>query len=489
LIIKFLVPLVSRLLFIFSVCLILSSCDLGSFTPKKLSQLEKIKRDGTLTVLTRYDPTTYYEGAEGYTGFEYDLVMLFAEQLHVKVNFIVPKTFEEILTRISRGDADIAAAGLTITENRKQKMRFAPYYDEITEQIIYRSGKRRPKNGKDLTRGILEVVKGTSHIESLIHLRKQAPDLDWNVNEDLNTDGLLYLVNEGLIDYTVADSNQAQLIRRFYPKLNIAFNITKPRQLAWALSPSKDSSLYDEIVNFFDTIKKDKTLSQLIDRHYGHASSLNYVGLCKFREHVKKRLPAYQKFFQEEAEKYQIDWRLLAAIGYQESHWNKNAKSPTGVKGIMMLTKGTAKYLGIKNREDPRQSIEGGARYFIQRIKKIPERIPEPDRTWMALASYNIGFGHLEDARVLTQKRGGNPDKWMDVKKTLPLLSQKKWHSKTKHGYARGKEPVRYIENVRSYYDLLVWLTEENQIEKNAMTIKQKEKLKNAALNIDSPVL
>ena len=318
-------------------------------------------------------------------------------------------------------------------------------------------------------------------------MRKETAELDWNVNEDLDTDALLYLVNEGLIDYTVADSNQAQLIRRFYPKLKVAFDITKPRQLAWALSQSDDSSLYDEVVIFFNKIKKDQTLAQLIDRHYGHTDSLNYVGLCKFREHTNNRLPAYQKFFEEEAEKYQIDWRMLAAIGYQESHWNKDAESPTGVKGIMMLTKGTAKHLGIKDREDPRQSIEGGARYFIQRIKKIPERIPEPDRTWLALASYNVGFGHLEDARILTQQRGGNPDKWMDVKESLPLLSQKKWFSQTKHGYARGKEPVRYIENVRSYYELLVWLTEENQIEKNAMTIKQKEQ--NTALAIDTPAL
>ena len=473
---------ISRLLLIVTLSLFLLTCDISS-----RSQLEEVKRAGTLTVLTRYDPTTYYEGAEGFTGLEYDLVTLFAKHLGVKAHFIVPDTFDGILSRISQGNADIAAAALTITEQRKGKMRFAPYYDEITEQIIYRSGKRRPKNSKDLANGILEVVKGTSHIESLIQLRKETAELDWNVNEDLDTDALLYLVNEGLIDYTVADSNQAQLIRRFYPKLKVAFDITKPRQLAWALSQSDDSSLYDEVVIFFNKIKKDKTLVQLIDRHYGHTAALNYVGLCKFREHTYNRLPAYQKFFEEEAEKYQIDWRMLAAIGYQESHWNKDAESPTGVKGIMMLTKGTAKHLGIKDREDPRQSIEGGARYFIQRIKKIPERIPEPDRTWLALASYNVGFGHLEDARILTQQRGGNPDKWMDVKESLPLLSQKKWFSQTKHGYARGKEPVRYIENVRSYYELLVWLTEENQIEKNAMTIKQKEQ--NTALTIDSPAL
>ena len=371
-------------------------------------------------------------------------------------------------------------------------MRFAPAYDEITEQIIYRSGRRRPKNADDLAKGILEVVKGTSHINSLKKLQKKTPALEWYVNDDLDTDGLLYLVNEGLIDYTVADSNQIKLIRRFYPKLNIAFNITEPRKLAWALSPSRDNSLYDEVVHFFADIKKDKTLDQLIERHYGHATSLNYVGLCKFREHKKKRLPLYQAYFEEAAKKYNFDWRLLAAIGYQESHWLKNARSPTGVRGIMMLTRGTARQMGIKNRNDPKQSIMGGARYFRHRIDKIPERIPEPDRTWMALAAYNVGYGHLEDARRLTQKLGGNPDKWIDVKKTLPLLSQKKWYKQTRHGYARGKEPVRYVENIRSHYELLVWLTGEDQIGKNAMAVKEKnlpEKSSNSALSIDIPAL
>lgn len=456
---------------------------------KKQTQLEQIQHTGVLNVLTRYDPTTYYEGPEGYTGLEYDLANLFAEHIGVKIHFIVPKKFDELLKQIANNTADIAAAGLTITEQRKQSMRFAPAYHQITEQIIYRSGRQRPRNAADLKTGILEVVKGTSHIDSLSKLKKDAPDLEWIVNDQLNTDGLLYLVNEGLIDYTVADSNQITLIRRFYPKLNVAFDISPPRQLAWSLAKSYDLSLYNEVVKFFTKIKKDRTLEQFIERHYGHAANLNYVGLCKFREHKLNRLPNYQKHFQQASKEYSIDWRLLAAISYQESHWMEKATSPTGVRGLMMLTKGTAKQLGVKNRLDPVQSIAGGARYYYQRHKKIPARISEPDRTWLALASYNVGFGHLEDARVLTQKLGGNPDKWIDVKKHLPLLKQKKWFTQTKHGYARGNEPVKYVENIRSYYDLMVWLTEEDRIEKNAMSNKAIQKPGNAALTINPAAL
>jgi len=469
----------------------LISCDNNSNWHLGFTRLEQVKHEGVLRVLTREDPTTYYEGPNGYTGLEYDLINLFAKHLGVKAHFVIPDTFDNILQQISQGKADIAAAGLTVTEQRQKTIRFAPSYQTITEQVIYRSGHKRPKQVSDLIRGIIEVVKGTSHIDTLTKLQKQFPDLEWNVNTELGTDGLLYLVNEGLIDYTIADSNQVAIIRSFYPRLSIAFDISETRQLAWGLTPSSDDSLYNEVVVFFQQINKDHTLQTLLEKHYGHINNLNYVGNCTFRRHIKERLPHYEQYFRAAAKRHDLDWRLLAAIGYQESHWNPKATSPTGVKGLMMLTLGTARQLGIKNRISPLQSINGGALYFNQRLKKIPARIPEPDRTWFALASYNIGFGHLEDARILTQQNGGNPDKWMDVKKNLPLLSRKRWYKKTKHGYARGKEPVRYVENIRNYYNLLVWLTTDDQIKKNVMPLKtrQAEKTPNNALNINSSIL
>jgi len=486
-----LLNLLLKLLFFCVTTNLLIACDYQSDKHIGLNKLEQIKHRGSLKVLTRLDPTTYYEGPEGPTGLEYDLVTKFAKQLGVKVKFIFPDTFDTLLGQIANNQADIAAAGLTITKERKQFLRFAPPYQNITEQVIYRSGTKRPKNIKDLSQGILEVVKGTSHIATLNKLKKQHPELNWIENAELDTDGLLYLVNEGLIDYTVADSHQVAIFRSYYPKLYIAFNLTKPQQLAWALPLSSDDSLYQEVAKFFARIKKDGTLQSLIEKHYGHTGNLNYVGNCTFRKHVLERLPKYEALFRQAAKKHILDWRLLAAISYQESHWNPKAKSPTGVKGLMMLTKGTAKQLGIKDRTDPAQSIEGGALYFKQRLKKIPERIKEPDRTWFALASYNVGFGHLEDARILTQRRGGDPDKWIDVKKNLPLLSQRKWYKKTKHGYARGKEPVRYVENIRSYYHLLTWLTKDDKISKTVMSEKEKKApaATNTGLNINSPVL
>nr|WP_280953888.1 transglycosylase SLT domain-containing protein [methanotrophic endosymbiont of Bathymodiolus puteoserpentis (Logatchev)] len=225
---------------------------------------------------------------------------------------------------------------------------------------MFRSGTKRPKTVADLSNGILEIVQDTSHVETLLHLQKSNPNLQWLTNKNLDTDGLLYLINARLIDYTIADSNQIILIRRFYPKLNVAFDISPPRQLAWAFQKSTDTSLYDEATQFFNEITKNKVLEQLLERHYGHTRNIKYVGNCTFRLHFESRLPQYQALFQEAAKKYAFDWRILAAISYQESHWNKDAVSPTGVKGLMMLTRATAKQLGVKDRANAKESIFGG---------------------------------------------------------------------------------------------------------------------------------
>ena len=197
-------------------------------------------------------------------------------------------------------------------------------------------------------------------------------------------------------------------------------------------------------------------LAQVNDRYFGHTEKFDYVGTRAFIRHFETRLPRYRQMFEEAGESWGVDWRLLAALGYQESHWRSHAVSPTGVRGIMMLTEATADYLDIEDRMDPASSIFGGARFFARQTERIPDSVDEPDRTWFALAAYNVGYGHLQDARKITQGRGGDPDRWIDVKESLPLLARKKWYKSTKYGYARGWEPVIYVENIRRYYDYLV---------------------------------
>jgi membrane-bound lytic murein transglycosylase F len=441
---------------------------------KGQSLVETIKQDGQLVVLTRNSPTTYYEDVDGPAGLEYELTKMFAYELGVELTLVLPQTLDDLLEGIEQGTAHIAAAGLTVTREREKRLRFGPAYQQITEQLIYNINNKRPRSLSSLD-GSLEVVANSSHDERLQDLSETMPELSWKATTTNETEDLLQMVADGIIEYTIADSNTFALNQRFFIDLRAAFDISEPQPLAWALPRSEDNSLYLEVHKFFNKIKQNGELDRVIERAYGHVEDFDYVGTKIFRRHIEIRLPEFQEMFETAAEDNNLDWRLLAAMGYQESHWDPDAVSPTGVRGIMMLTLKTAKDLGIKDRLVPKNSIEGGARYFRQTLDRIPPSITEPDRTWMAMAAYNVGYGHLEDARVIAEQLGKNPDLWIDVKTTLPLLAKRKWYKKTRYGYARGWEPIQYVENIRSYYDILKWVDESN---KEAVPVVPEEFLK-----------
>lgn len=443
-------PLKKRLVFLLSL-LVLSACN------DARPHLEQILERGELRVVSRQGLTTYYQkSAQEMAGFEYELVKEFADKLNVDLKIIIPESIGDMLRMLEQGEADIAAAGLTVTPERQQKMRFGPVYHEVTQQLIYRNGAKRPRNIAQLGNGQLEVLADSSHVEHLQALKKEVPSLNWTANDDIDSSGLLELLQLELIDYTIADSNEMSATQGLYPELRVAFDISDPQPLAWGLKKGPDVSLYREVIAFFDSIEENGYLDRLIERYYGHIRRFDYVDTRAINRRVLTHLPDYQAWFIDAGEQYDFDWRLLAAIAYQESHWNPQAVSSTGVKGLMMLTRATAEEMGVDDRQDPKESIMAGAAYLDLMRERLPDRIAEPDRTWFALAAYNIGMGHLEDARILTENNGGNPDRWTDVRENLPLLSQKEWFEKTRYGYARGSEPVRYVANIRRYYDIML---------------------------------
>lgn len=443
-------PLKKFIIFLLSVT-VLAGCD------DARTHLDQILERGELRVVSRQGLTTYYQRSEQeMAGFEYELAKQFADDLNVELKIIIPESLGDMLRMLEQGEADIAAAGLTVTAERQQKMRFGPVYHEVRQQLIYRHGNKRPRNIAQLGNGQLEVLADSSHVEHLQALKKQVPELSWIANDDVDSSDLLELLQLELIDYTIADSNEMSASQGLYPELRVAFDISDPQPLAWGLKKGPDVSLYREVIAFFDAIEQDGFLDRLIERYYGHIRRFDYVDTRTINRRVLTHLPAYQSWFAEAAEQYNFDWRLLAAVAYQESHWNPEAVSSTGVKGLMMLTMATAEEMGVDDREDPKQSIMAGAAYLDLMRKRLPDRIQEPDRTWIALASYNIGLGHLEDARRLTQSNGGNPDRWTDVRENLPLLAQKEWFEQTRYGYARGGEPVQYVANIRRYYDIML---------------------------------
>jgi len=424
----------------------------------QLTHLQKVQQRGYLTLLTRNGASSYFIGPEGGTGPEYELAAAFAEYLELDIEVKVPDAFGDLGTLLKQHQGDFIAANLTRTPAREQLFNFGPDYAEAKTVVVYRRGKTRPRKLPDLLGMKLSTIAGSSYEGILQKAQKILPDLSWTSKTDIGMEGLLLAIADGELDATLVDSNIFNINSQFYPGLRIGFTIADEQPQAWAFPPGDDDSLVRQARDFFSLILENGTLAAIQARYDVNNTDLDRVGMFQFMKQVRNRLPPLLPVFQEVATAHNLDWRLLAAMGYQESHWDPDAASVTGVRGIMMLTQRTAKQLGINDRLDPEQSIEGGARYFLRMHKRIPNRIAEPDRTWMALAAYNMGWGHLEDARVLTQKQGGNPDRWQDVDERLPLLSQEKWYQQTKYGYARGYEAQQYVNNIRSYFDTLVWM-------------------------------
>ncbi len=413
---------------------------------------------GVLRVGTIYGLTTYYNGPNGPEGFEYELAAGFAEYLGVKLEIFPYYTVNELFPQLDNSHLDVIAAGINVSPERYAQYRFGPAYQNVSQKLVFKQGDVRPRELDDLT-GDFMVVAGSGHSETLRNFKGQHPNLSWQETNDKDSEELLEAVLADELDYTVVDSNILALMRRRYPELSIGFSLSQSQGIAWATSQKSDDALRAAVIEYFGKIHHNGTLAALEDKHFGHVRQFNYVDTRDFIRSAAKKLPRYQPLFERYAD--DLDWRLLAALSYQESHWNPKAKSVTGVRGLMMLTLNTAKDLGVTSRLDPEQSIRGGSEYLSTLLTRIPDRIPHPDRLWFALAAYNIGLGHLEDARVLTERQAGNPDMWVDVKKRLPQLRQKRYYKTTRYGYARGNEAVIYVDNIRRYYDTLVWLNEQ----------------------------
>ncbi len=421
------------------------------------SLIDQVKTLGELRVATRSGPLSYYLAEDGTPqGPEYDFARRFAQELGVKLKITPMRSYGEIYAALSSGRVHLAAAGLKVPARPIPGVEFGPTYQRVREHLIYRRGATRPGSLADIGNAELEIAAGSSHAKALSAARDQLPELVWVEDATTNSQALLEGVADGTIDYTIADSTEFAFAHDEHPDLRIAFDFPGSESLAWAAS-DRYPEFRQAMGAYFAGLNQSGELAAVVNRYYGHSEDAEFAEAPDFMRHVQNRLPLYKKWFEEAADESSQDWRLLAAIGYQESKWNPRAASGSGALGLMQLTMQSATAVKVANPTDPRQSIFGGARYFRSIYEKIPAHVAEPDRTWFALAAYNIGYGHVEDARVLAQKAGRDPDSWDDVREFLPLLSQEQWYTQTANGFARGSEPVRYVDSVRSYVDLLEW--------------------------------
>ncbi|MFA0440082.1 lytic transglycosylase F [Vibrio sp. 10N.286.49.C2] len=441
----------------------LFGCQIDS-DPK--SELEGIKERGVLRVGTLNNQLSYYIGPDGPTGLDYELARQFADELGVKLEMKPAYRLASLFPALEKGEIDIISAGLSQSPQRIKQFRAGPAYYYVSQQVVYKKGQWRPRNLEQLLANQAELVEKAegedifavvqdSHFErTLDNVAENNPEFHYKVDANADVNDLLKQVSEGELLFTMADSVELSLSQRIYPDLALAFEMTEDQPISWYMRKSDDESLYALLIEFFGNLKQSGDLANLEEKYIGHIGTFDYVDTRAFIRALDSKLPKWSPLFKQYSQEF--DWRLIAALAYQESHWNPVAKSPTGVRGMMMLTLPTAKIVNVTNRLDPEQSVRGGVQYLRYIVGRVPDSIPEHEKIWFALASYNLGFGHMMDARRLTKRQGGNPDAWADVKDRLPLLRQKKYYSQTRYGYARGDEAQNYVENIRRYYQSII---------------------------------
>lgn len=422
-------------------------------TDSDLNTVEKIRKNGKLRLITNRAINTYYLYNDKPMGFEYDLAYEFAKFMNVELDVITPG-WNNMFSDLEQGKGDFIAAGISITAPRLEYVEFSIPYMTIQQRIIHHNLIFNPKDINDMKHRIFHVRRGTSYHYRLADIKASGVPLEYVLHNNIPTEELIGMVHDREIKFTIADSNIALLSRRFFPDICIGTPIQERESLAWAVRKN-DNEMLKQVNKFLLYATNTGILKRITTKYYGNIDDFDAYELKKFHERVNTRLPKYKNVIKAESAKHGFDWRLIAAIAYQESHFDPEAKSFTNVCGLMQVTQATAKEMGIENRLDPQQSIRAGIKYLASMYKRFDFIKDESQRLLFALASYNIGYGHVKDAMSLAKKEGYDPNTWKGLKETLPLLAKEKYYNQTKYGYARGWEPVHYVERIRTYFDIL----------------------------------
>jgi len=438
--------------------LLVAGCEPGA-TPKltDLHQVADYRSAGELRVATRVDPISYRSSGDGRaSGFDHDLLQKLGERLGVPVRFVLFPDATRTLEAVLRGQVHLAAAG--VGRNDKLPLNWTSPLREIDYVVVGRADNPEFSEERALAGRTVSVRHGSLAADYLNQARKRVPDMNLHFPANAADEHLLDELAQGQLDLVATDRVHFALAAQTSPNLAVVFDLPVSSTVGWALPPDAKGGLATEIEEFLAGARTDDTLARLSDRYFGHIRRLDDTAVTTFLARIRARLPRYRPHFQEAQALTGIDWRFLAALAYQESHWDPLATSWSGVRGMMMLTSETADRLGVRDRLDPRESILGGARYFAMLREQLPDDVSEPDRYWMAAAAYNLGMGHMNGARTIAKRMGKNNTSWLDMKAVLPLMSKPEYASRLKAGVARGGEAVIMAENIRNYHDILLRL-------------------------------
>lgn len=430
---------------------VMNGCDAIYWNEKE--SLAKVQSRGEITVLTTQSPLIYSKSKKGEVlGIDHDLLQNFADHYKLKVKFVVLKDESAVLQALSKGQGDIAAARFRTPENRKGYLT-GPAYEE-TALSLYCQRKSQIQNVQDLNGKKIGLLKKDNYEGFAQRLTQISPLAQINLIDSTKTQDLLGNLSSKKFDCAIAENVSGDFYVRLHTNIEKITTLTDPYSLSWLLTPDSQD-LLRLMQAWYQQASREDEVMRIMDRYKASISELDKNDISRFFHNIDELLPTYRQSFKHAAAEHNLPWQLVASVAYQESHWNPEARSFTGVRGLMQLTTDTADHVGIEDRTDPQQSIWGGAKYLRYLLDKMPRTLNNKDRMALALAAYNVGYAHLRDAQKLAEQMGRNPYSWHHMKEILPLLAEPAYAEKLEYGYARGYETVEFVERVKSFYSLM----------------------------------
>ncbi len=414
------------------------------------SRIDPPETDGRLVVAIRETPAFFQGEGSTASGFEHDLVTAFAESLGLKVHFIKAADPYELNDLALAGRVHLAAS----MPLGNGSLHYSMPIRTVRQWIVGHNDVYGPGELTDLAGKTVEVPAGSPLADSLRGIEPASRPVVVEV-AGVNEMELLERVATHKAELVAVHDIHLDLGVNFHPELAPLLKLPGKLEFGWAFGADGADGLRAKADAFIAGARADGTLARLHDRYFGHIKRINAEGIARFLDDAKTRLPQWRRHFQAAQDLTGIDWRLIAALAYQESKWDPLATSYTNVRGMMMLTEDTADYLRVKNRLDAPESIRAGARYLAELVEQVPASAKHPDRLWLALSAYNLGMGHFRGARAIAQRMKRDPDVWYEMKQVLPQLARPEIYARLKSGAARGGEAVIMVENIRSYYDVL----------------------------------
>ena len=464
---------------IFISILILFSCthqeNKTHLAPKTVSKqpivdLQHIKAKGKLVALTRFNANTYflYKGVP--MGYEYEMLKRFCDEIGVELEIKVPKHWDDLIPMLLNGEGDIIAANMTVTKDRAKVIRFADHHTTTRQVLVQRKPQNwhrlkkheinalLVRNQIDLLNKPVHIFKGSSYHQRLIHLSNElGGDIDIQfLSDSLDTEDMIQMVSENEIRYTIADENIAKVNKVIYPNIDIKTPVSFPQRIAWGVRPSSDS-LYKAINVWVKRMKHSKApIYQIIyNKYYNNHKRIKRTLSSNLYYTRTGKISSFDPLIKEYATKLNWDWLLLAAQIRQESGFNPKRTSWAGAKGLMQVMPKTADSFGITDLYNPKSNLRAGTEFLIWLEEYWKDIQPASERLKFILASYNVGQGHVQDARRLAEKYGKNKNKWKDVSEYLIKKSKRKYFKDDVvfYGYCRGEEPYNYVKEIIERYE------------------------------------